>query len=266
MTPPKPSLVPARNPLEKLIRRFSRASHLIVVLLLYLVASTALGLAAAPAMALAAKLFAWAALLPPVLAWPLRGLALALAWFLFGLLLLAVVPVYNRLLPTTLRAYKGGYYTLEAVPWFVHNALFYAVRFSFLPFATLTPFGIWFLKAMGMKIGANAFINTELISDPGFITIGADAVVGGSVRIFAHYGGGGNLVIAPVLVGARATLGVASCVMGDVEIGEDAVILPHSVLLPGSRVPAGETWGGVPARPIPREEMEALKRVLRGLD
>jgi serine acetyltransferase len=52
--------------------------------------------------------------------------------------------------------------------------------------------------------------------------------------------------------------------MGDVVIGDDAVILPHSVLLPGSRVGAGETWGGVPARPIPRDEMEELKRVIRG--
>lgn len=31
--------------------------------------------------------------------------------------------------------------------------------------------------------------------------------------------------------------------MGDVQIGEGAVILPHSVLLPGARVPAEETWG-----------------------
>jgi hypothetical protein len=44
------------------------------------------------------------------------------------------------------------------------------------------------------------------------------------------------------------------------------VILPHSVLLPGSRLGAGETWGGVPARPIPREEMDLLKSLIRGRD
>jgi hypothetical protein len=52
--------------------------------------------------------------------------------------------------------------------------------------------------------------------------------------------------------------------MGDVVVGDDAVILPHSVLLPGSRVGAGETWGGVPARPIFREEMDVMKRLIRG--
>ena len=115
-----------------------------------------------------------------------------------------------------------------------------------------------------MKIGRQAFINTEYISDPQLISIGDHAVIGGSVRLFAHYGGGGNLVIAPVTIGHRATLGLACCIMGDVVIGDDAVILPESVVLPGSRVGAGETWGGVPAKPIGREEMEAFKRVIRG--
>ena len=255
---------PARNGFEKLLRRFSQTSYLLVVLLLYLLAATALGLALAPALAMAHALFAVAARLPWVAAWALRGFALGLGWFVFGLALLVVVAAYNKLLPTRIRAYKGGYYTLDAVPWFLHNGLFYLARFTFMPFVTLTPFGLLFLKAMGMKIGRHAFINTEYISDPGLITIGDDAVLGGSVRICAHYGGGGNLVVAPVVVGHRATLGLACTIMGDVIIGDDAVILPESVLLPGSRVGAGETWGGVPAKPIAREAMDEVKRLIRG--
>jgi len=100
----------------------------------------------------------------PAAAWPLRGFAVAAGWFGFGLSLLVVVPCCNWLLPTRIRPYKGGDYALEAVPWF--------------------------LKAMGMRIGRGAFINTEQISDPGLISLGDGAVVGGSVRIFAHYGGG----------------------------------------------------------------------------
>jgi hypothetical protein len=44
----------------------------------------------------------------------------------------------------------------------------------------------------------------------------------------------------------------------------DTTLLPHSVLLPGSRVGPGETWGGVPARRISREEMERFKDGFRG--
>jgi len=251
---------PAQSFLDKLTRRFSRPAYLIVVLLLYLLASTALGLALAPALCFFSQVFVWSLYLPQLLRWIVLGFGLSLSFFVFGLSLLIVVPIYNRLLPTRVRPFKGGYYSLQAVPWFLHNGLFYLVRFTFLPFVTLTPFGIWFLKAMGMKLGRHAFINTEYISDPQLISLGDDVALGGSVRIFAHYGGYGNLVVAPVIIGHRATIGLAATVMGDVHVEADATILAHSVLMPGSRVGEGETWGGVPARRISREEMELFKK------
>ena len=235
---------------------------------MYILASLAFGAALAPAL--------WAGhmmlsiFLPLMtsswLGWFMVGFTYALAFFVFGLSLMVTVCILNFILPTRFKSFKGGYYTIHAVPWFLHNGLFYLVRFTFLPFATLTPFGILFLKGMGMKIGKHAFINTEYISDPSFIELGDDVTLGGSVRIFAHYGGGGNLVIAPIKIHNRATLGAGSLVMGDVQIGEGAVILPHSVLLPGARVPAEETWGGVPAQPIDRSDMLKIKQRIRGLE
>lgn len=245
---------PPQRFLDKLIRRFSRPAYVIVVLLMYLLASTALGLALAPALWLFSQIIVWAQDLPPLLHWIILGFGLALCFFVFGFALLMVAPIYNWLLPTRVKPFKGGYYSLKAVPWFLHNGLFYLVRFTFLPFVTLTPFGIWFLKAMGMKLGRHAFINTEYISDPQLITLGDDVALGGSVRIFAHYAGHGNLTVAPVTIGDRATIGLAATVMGDVQVGSDATILAHSVLLPGSRIGEGETWGGVPAKPISREK------------
>ena len=70
-------------------------------------------------------------------------------------------------------------------------------------------------------------------------------------------------MIAPVIVEDRATVGIGVTIMGDVHIGKGAVILAHSALLPGSRVGDGETWGGVPARPISREEMDRIKSSIR---
>ena len=259
---------PPINIFEALLRRFARTSYLIAVLFMYILASLAFGAALAPAL--------WAGhmmlsiFLPLMtsswLGWFMVGFTYALAFFVFGLSLMVTVCILNFILPTRFKSFKGGYYTIHAVPWFLHNGLFYLVRFTFLPFATLTPFGILFLKGMGMKIGKRAFINTEYISDPSFIELGDDVTLGGSVRIFAHYGGGGNLVIAPIKIHNRATLGAGSLVMGDVQIGEGAVILPHSVLLPGARVPAEETWGGVPAQPIDRSDMLKIKQRIRGLE
>jgi acetyltransferase-like isoleucine patch superfamily enzyme len=251
--------------LDRFIRRFGVFSHVAAILALYALAAIVIGLALAPALwflnqcwALVGNFNAW-------LKWPAFGLACGLAFFIAGFTLLLVVPIFNFFLPTHVKPFKGSYYTYAALPWYIHNGLFYLVRYTFLPYVTLTPFGEWFLRAMGMKIGHRAFINTEFISDPCMLTVGDDAVIGGSVHLFAHYGGGGHLIIAPTIIGARATIGQKATLMGDVQVGEGATLLPHSVLLPGSRVGAHETWGGVPARLITHEEMEHLKEGIHGV-
>lgn len=250
---------PRRGLVDRFIRRFGPAAHLIAVLALYALAATALGWAVAAAMWFVSGWRDWIAPVGGHWRWAALGLGYGLAFFVAGFTLLVVVPVYNFVLPTRMAAYRGGYFTIASLPWCLHNGLFYLVRYTFLPFVTLTPFGPWFLRAMGMRIGRRAFINTELISDPCLIRIGDDAVVGGAVHLFAHYGGGGHLTIASVSIGDRATIGLGATVMGDVEIGADATILPHSVLLPGSRVGPGETWGGVPARPMSEATQERLR-------
>lgn len=258
-----PKNPPPKSTLDRVLRRFARISYHLFVVLVVVIAASAMGLSLAPALWVWHAALAWSAALPGLFRFLAPGFALAAAFFVFGFCLLLIVPVYNFVLPTRVKPFKGGYYTIHAVPWALHNVLFYLVRYTFLPFVTLTPFGIWFLRAMGMTIGRHAFVNTELISDPRLITLGDDVTLGGSVRIFAHYGGGGNLVIAPVVIEDRATVGIGVTIMGDVRIGKGAVILAHSALLPGSRVGEGETWGGIPARPIPREEMDRIKALIR---
>jgi acetyltransferase-like isoleucine patch superfamily enzyme len=258
-----PKNPPPKSTLDRVLRRFARISYHLFVVLVVAIAASAMGVALAPALWVWHTALAWSASLPALVRFLAPGFALAASFFVFGFALLLIVPVYNFVLPTRVKPFKGGYYTIHSVPWALHNVLFYLVRYTFLPFVTLTPFGIWFLRAMGMTIGRHAFVNTELISDPRLITLGDDVTLGGSVRIFAHYGGGGNLVIAPVVIEDRATVGIGVTIMGDVRIGKGAVILPHSALLPGSRVGEGETWGGIPARPIPREEMERIKALIR---
>ena len=258
---PSQSRPKKRGLVDRFIRRFGRATHLMAVMALYALAATALGLSIGIALWF---LSVWNAWVPPLGSdwhWPVLGVGYGMAFFIAGFALLVVVPIYNFVLPTRVKPYRGGYFTIASLPWCLHNGLFYLVRYTFLPFVTLTPFGPWFLRAMGMQIGRRAFINTELISDPCLIRIGDDAVIGGAVHLFAHYGGGGHLTIAPVSIGDRATIGLGATVMGDVEVGPDATILPHSVLLPGSRVGAGETWGGVPARPLSEATQQHLKRL-----
>jgi acetyltransferase-like isoleucine patch superfamily enzyme len=105
---------------------------------------------------------------------------------------------------------------------------------------------------MGMKIGKRVELNTSNISDPALITIEDGVTIGGSVSLLAHYAMGGYLIISPVVIRKNATLGLRAIVMGGVEIGEGATILPNSVVLPKTVVPAGETWAGIPAKKLER--------------
>ena len=198
---------PPRNAADRFIRTFRFPAYILAVLVLYGLGCLALGLSLAPAAWVLYRLGSYGLSLTNWLRWPVVGFSAGLALFVFGFTLLLVVPVLNWVLPTRIRPYKGSYFTLTALPWFVHNGLLYLVRFTVLPFATLTPFGLWFLKGMGMKVGKRAFVDTECISDPRLITLGDDVALGGSVRIVAHYGGGGDLVIAPVVIGNRTTVG-----------------------------------------------------------
>ena len=232
-------------------------------LAMYVIAASALGVALAPSLLVVSRawppLWSWSS----ALRWPALGVLAGASLFLWGFSLLVVVPVFNLILPTRLRPFKGGYFTVAAVPWYLHNGLFYVVRYTFLPFVTLTPFGNLFLRAMGMKLGKRVRIGTENFSDPCLITIGDDSALGGSCHVFCHYGGGGHLVIEPVVIGARVTIGLKATLMGDVRVGDDAMVLAHTVLLPGTRVGAGEVWGGVPGRNIPKAEWEAYKALIR---
>lgn len=191
--------------------------------------------------------------LAAVWCYPLTGLALATSYFAYGLTLLLVAPALNLLLGGRLQPYRGSAVSLTALRWYVHCTLTLVVRYSFLEFVTPSPFAQLYYRLMGMKIGHNVTINSTAIADPSLITLGDGVTIGGSASVMAHYAQGGYLVIAPVHLGAGATIGLRAIVMGGVEVGDKAKVLAGSFVLPNTRIPAGETWGGIPAQRLELE-------------
>jgi serine acetyltransferase len=235
---------------ESLLRKFKNFVHIALIVPLSASIVVMLGVAAAPGIAAYRGIMAITQGSPFWLECFYIGASAAIAFFLFGITLLFVAPVLNLCFGGKLKPWRGPYYSLEAIRWYLHNAVLYMVRYSFLEFVTPTPLSILFYKMMGMKIGKGSAINTTWISDPSLIEIGKKVTIGGSAALLGHYGQGGYLVLAPVKIGDGATIGLKATLMGGVTIGENAKILPHSVVLPKTVVPAGETWGGVPARKI----------------
>jgi serine acetyltransferase len=250
---------------ERALRRFSSATHLITLIPFYLLCVLCIGTAAAPGLVVFAQIERLSAGLGSLAgsegALALAGRAVALGcglglgYLAYGLSLIFVVPLANWLLRCRLQPWRGPYYSNKTVKWTVHNGLTYIVRFTFLEFITPTPLNILFFRLMGMKIGAHVHVNSSAISDPSLISIGDRVTIGGSATIIGHYGVGGLLVLAPTTIAKGATIGLRAIVMGGSTIGENAKVLPNSVILPKTRVGDGETWGGVPAA-----KMEPPKR------
>lgn len=238
-------------------RKFKTAGTMLVLLPIYGVGAFCFGAALFPGVALFRKVaplltqYSFAAQCAGI------SLLIATAYIIFGISLIFVVPVLNFTLRTYPKPWRGPYYSLQTIRWGVHNALTYIPRYIFLEYMTPSPFNLLFYRMMGMKIGRNVQINTTHISDPCLIEIEDNVTIGGNVTLIAHYAQGGFLVIARVKIGRGATLGLRALIMGDVEIGEKAKILPNSVVLPKTVIPPGETWGGIPARKI---ELNSLKR------
>lgn len=116
----------------------------------------------------------------------------------------------------------------------------------------LRPFIPVFLQPLqetlfGARIGRDVALG-GIIDDPYAVTVGDGTVLGNASLVSANYVAGGQLVCGAVRIGARVTVGANSVIYPATEIGDDATLMVGSVLMPGSRVPAGETWRGNPAR------------------
>ncbi|MDX9730752.1 MAG: hypothetical protein RBT63_03185 [Bdellovibrionales bacterium] len=241
---------------ETILRRFKTILHLVMLTLLYVLLCSVTGLAIVPGILLGRWILkhseSWSMFMS---AWAL-GFAIVAAAILTAVALVIVLPTANAVLlwGGRLKEWRGPYYSIEVIRWYIHNGITYILRYTFLELFTPSPLSSLFYRLMGMKIGKGSIVNTTAISDPSLISIGRNVTIGGSVTIVGHYGQSGYLVLSPVLIGDGATIGLRASIMGGVKIGSNARIMPHSVVLPKTQIGEGETWGGVPAVRIQQDE------------
>lgn len=228
------------------------------------VASVALFAEAAILMGLAAypgiRLVEWTLGLPlgPGARLPVLGITLAAGYFLFGLSLMALLPLARWI--TFCPGTPVGSYDYLSWPgwrWASYNALTLFLRFAFVNWVRLTPFLPLYHRLMGMRIGARVQINTAVVADQNLISIGDDTVIGGDVTLVAHVAERGRLYAAPVVIGRRVTVGLMAVIFPGCVIGDGATIAAGSVLSKGTKVGPGEIWSGVPARRVGRRRVTA---------
>ena len=125
------------------------------------------------------------------------------------------------------------------------NFLFiYAARYA--PSLSLKRF---LLRAAGAHVAGGAALGLGATVDiffPENIYVGADAIIGYNTVLLGHEFLQGEYRTGNVEIGARAMLGANCTVLPGVKVGEGASVSAMSLV--NCDIPAGQTWGGVPAR------------------
>ncbi len=226
--------------LETLVRTFRSASFIFIIAPLAIIYTVAIGLALSPGYMLTQFIYERTQDSSLFLQAFSVCSSVAITYFIYGLTIIFIVPFFNKILFLKLKPWRGGWFSLGALPWYYHNALTQLVRYTFLDLVTPSPLNVLFYKMMGMKVGKGVMINTTNISDPCLITLEDNVTIGGSATIFAHYAQAGYLVLAPVVVKKGATVGLKASIMGDVIVGEKVTVKPHNILLPKTRLNKGD--------------------------
>jgi acetyltransferase-like isoleucine patch superfamily enzyme len=109
----------------------------------------------------------------------------------------------------------------------------------------------WMLRRTGANIGKFASFGFETTIDilfPQDITIGEEVVIGYNTTILCHGYLRHEYQRGPVTIERDASIGAGCTILPGVTIGEGAVIGAMSLV--NKDVPAGEFWGGIPAKQI----------------
>ena len=115
----------------------------------------------------------------------------------------------------------------------------------------LSPLKVFFYRLLGVRIGRDVFIAPGVFIDPLFpwlIELEDGCLLGIGCRLFTHEYTATAFRVGRVRVGKGAVVGAYATVRSGVSIGDKATVGFNSYV--NKDVAAGETVGGVPARPL----------------
>jgi|688.fasta_scaffold01998_19 non-ribosomal peptide synthetase-like protein len=186
-------------------------------------------------------------LLPLLFGLPFLAFGLALLWapIALGLTLLAKQLLIGRY--TERRAPAWSSFHLRQ--WIVARL---ARR---IPWSLLALTGLCspVLRSLGARIGRRVHLHHGIQLSAGgwdLLEIGDDAMLSQDAALRLVDLEDGAIRVAPIRIGARATLGIRAGMAGGSELGEDSELGSLSFLQRGTRTGAGERWDGVPAERI----------------
>jgi acetyltransferase-like isoleucine patch superfamily enzyme len=218
----------------------------------FVVESTVLGLAVLPAVAFWTWHFRWIGL-DPWLRVVLLAMAFVPAYLVFAAGLMAYSALATRVLGWRTRAglaTRLADFDWPLLDWGRYLVTTHVVRLFAGAVFRSTPVWTMYMRLNGARIGRGVWVNSLSLMDHNLLELGDFSVVGSDVHMSGHLVENGTLVTAPVRVGARATIGIASVITLGAEIGDGAQVGALSVVPKFQKLDAGGVFAGAPVRRI----------------
>ena len=183
-------------------------------------------------------------------------LAMVMTGFLWaGLTFLVLLVIMKRFffprIPTGLVAARSR----DAALWFYAVSLISIFeRSPFRPFAEVGVMGPLFYSGMGGRIPVSTAIGMHaILFEPWFVQIGENVGIGAQAIITGHVAVGEEVFLGNVVIGDNVLIGARSLIFPEVRIGNNARVGAGALVTRGTVIPDGETWVGVPARPLKKK-------------
>ncbi|MCP1388233.1 AMP-binding protein [Corynebacterium sp. TA-R-1] len=102
------------------------------------------------------------------------------------------------------------------------------------------------LRALGVQVGRGAWVESYWFPETDLCRVGPGATVGPGTVVQTHLFQDRVMSLAPVEVGAGATLGLNSVMLPGATLGDTSSVGPGSLVMRGDVVPAATAWQGNP--------------------
>ncbi|MDO5634942.1 MAG: amino acid adenylation domain-containing protein [Micrococcus sp.] len=123
-----------------------------------------------------------------------------------------------------------------AAPWFARAA-------------AGTPAMVWFLRAMGARIGHGAWVESYWLPEADLVTLGDGATVNRGCVVQTHLFHDRVMSLDTVELGAGATLGPNSVILPAARLAEASTVGAGSLVMRGEELPRATWWLGNPVAP-----------------
>lgn len=185
---------------------------------------------------------------------PVLAAMLVLGYIWAGITFLALLVATKRLFFARMSTGHVTARSKEAARWYYSVSLISILdRSPFRAFGEISIIAPLFLRAMGGRIPiSTAFGLRALVFEPWFVEMGENVGVGAHAIILGHVAVGEDIVLGNVVIGDNVTIGMRSVIFPEVRIGNNARVGAGAIVTRGTVIPDGETWAGVPAKPLRR--------------